>query len=421
MTSDTTPAWVLPTSIPFSELKAHDLEECVYWLFDAMGARDLEWRKGGSGGGAADGGRDLEATFYVPSPDGEMEAQRWWVECKGRSGTLENSAVQNTLNNATGSGNLACIVIVTNTTFSNPTRDWVKTWQANHPQPKVRLWDRITLERLLCHHPDVVLRLFSEALSTSGRLEALRERFWNRLEYIPVNTLREVWFERENLEIGPLERMALIANEFAQGNIEQRPWAGAAESQAVIDTFEIGLLNLRYLWFRVINLGVDESSLIRTFAYLVLATLQFLDAEQVAKRILKLVVEGDGRTLPDELVEMLLMPILDQLANEMAEVCSADCHRFFESEPRNQPRQEYSIANYWDRLEQEGAPVSDEPQQFIRLEQTTKPCKVGFELNHERSCPLYQMDPSAENIAEFLSMIKLVLEFRLGEARSNHT
>jgi hypothetical protein len=53
--------WVLPASIPFATLKRRDLEECVYWLLDAMGAKDLEWRTGGSGDGAADGGRDLEA------------------------------------------------------------------------------------------------------------------------------------------------------------------------------------------------------------------------------------------------------------------------------------------------------------------------------------------------------------------------
>ncbi len=86
--------WVLPAAIPFETLKARDLEECVYWLLDAMGAQDLEWRVGGSGGGAADQGRDLEAHFYVPSADGEMEAQKWWIECKGRSNTLEADAVK---------------------------------------------------------------------------------------------------------------------------------------------------------------------------------------------------------------------------------------------------------------------------------------------------------------------------------------
>jgi hypothetical protein len=51
--------WVIPAHIPFEKLKKKDLEECVYWLLDGMGARDLAWRKGGTGHGASDGGRDL--------------------------------------------------------------------------------------------------------------------------------------------------------------------------------------------------------------------------------------------------------------------------------------------------------------------------------------------------------------------------
>jgi hypothetical protein len=56
------------------------LEECVCWLLDALGAKDLEWRLGGARGGAADGGRDLEAVFYTPAPGDDMDRQSWWVE-----------------------------------------------------------------------------------------------------------------------------------------------------------------------------------------------------------------------------------------------------------------------------------------------------------------------------------------------------
>jgi hypothetical protein len=178
--------WILPADIPLAGPKARDLEQCVYWLLDAMGARDLEWRTGGAGGGAADGGRDLEATFYVPSPDGDMEPQRWWIECKGRKGTVEPDEVKAAANNALALGNLAYLVVVTSTTFSNPTRDWVKLWQSAHPRPRLKLWDHGTLERLLSRHPTVVLRLFSEALSPDGLLKAAEQRFWKKLEYTPV-------------------------------------------------------------------------------------------------------------------------------------------------------------------------------------------------------------------------------------------
>jgi len=424
MTSEANPAWVLPASIPFPNLKGHDLEECVYWLFDALGARDLEWRTGSTGEGTADGGRDLEATFYVSSPDGEMEEERWWIECKGRSGTLNSGEVKKTIINASALESVACVVIVTNTTFSNPTRDWVNQWHISHKSPRIKLWDHSSLERQLSRHPDVVLRLFSEALSTAGRLEALRERFWNKLEYTPVKALKEIWSEKGNLQIGPMERMSLIANEFAHGNIERRPWAGSAEPQEVFETFQIGLMNLRYFWARTIRIGVDETPIIRSLAYLVVAILQFLDAEYVARAILKMVTEKDGEKLPVDVVELILMPVLDQISSEMATVCSADCHRFFAHEKaisrgrESSHENEESIDTYWWRLSNEGLPGKEEPERYVRIEKTNAPCKVGFELDGERSCPLYQVEPAVDNVVEFLSVIERVSEFRIMQARS---
>ena len=45
---------ILPSEIPWSEIKGTDLEELLYWLFDSMGAKELEWRIGGKGAGAGD-------------------------------------------------------------------------------------------------------------------------------------------------------------------------------------------------------------------------------------------------------------------------------------------------------------------------------------------------------------------------------
>ncbi|MGY2804120.1 restriction endonuclease [Bradyrhizobium sp. USDA 4506] len=193
--------WVLPASIPFSELKGKDLEECLYWLMDAMGAKDLEWRTGGSSGGAADGGRDLEAHFYTPAAaDDSIEPQVWWIECKGRTGTVDANEVKNAVVNAQAKDKLDCIVVATITRFSNPTIDWVKEWQKKYPRPVVRLWDGAHLERLLSRHPEVVLRLFSQALSLQGRFQAMESRFWNKIEFVTERTLSDLWKNRDDIE-----------------------------------------------------------------------------------------------------------------------------------------------------------------------------------------------------------------------------
>jgi hypothetical protein len=181
----------------------------------------------GSGGGAADGGRDLEAHFYTPGADSEIESQTWWIECKGRTGTVEAGEVKSTIVNAEGKGGLDYIVIVTNSQFSNPTRDWVKDWQIKHPRPKVKLWDQAHLERLLSRHPDVVLRLFSEALSLQGRFHAMESRFWNKLEFVTVKTLSDLWKVREEIELTAMGVFAAVVNEFANGDITYRPWGSS--------------------------------------------------------------------------------------------------------------------------------------------------------------------------------------------------
>jgi Restriction endonuclease len=260
--------WILPSSIPFGELKGRDLEECVFWLFDAMGAKDLERRTGGGGGGAADGGRDLEARFYNPSADDEIEAKTWWVECKGRTGTVEPAEVRSAVINAQAKSELDYLVIVTNTQFSNPTRDWVREWQGSHQSPKVKLWDHPYLERLLSRHPDVVLRLFSEALSMQGRLQALESRFWNKLEFVPPKTLSELWKVRNQLDFGGLAVFSVVANEFANGDIRKRAWGAAISSKQVFEALHLGLINVAYLKKRMYKIGGDETPILRTFVYL---------------------------------------------------------------------------------------------------------------------------------------------------------
>lgn len=405
---------VVPAALPFDDMKAKDLEECVYWLLDAMGARDLEWRTGGTGGGAADGGRDLEATFYQPTPDGEMEPQRWWIECKGRSRTVESDAVKSAVHTAAALPGLAYVVVVTNAAFSNPTRDWVKTWQIGHPTPRVKLWDRTTLVRLLSRQPRVVSRLFAQALSPEGRLAAVRDRFWNSLEYSPIASLKEFWVTRDVLPIAPLDRFALIANEIAHGSISERPWATQAEREQLLETLSIGLVNAAYLLVRASTVGIAQEPLINALAHVILAVLQDTPADALGPYILESIGSRNGKRLPDHVIEMLLLPILDRIATELQDVCSSDCRRISRSPSRLAvgAAAEDPIDTYWARFSKMPTATTDEPNKVLLIESHSEPCKVGFQLDADNGCPLFAMEPGLSNIVEFLHALKTVASVR---------
>lgn len=406
--------WVLPASIPFDGMKRRDLEECVYWLIDAMGAKNLECRTGGKGEGAADGGRDLEADFYTPGADSELEVQKWWIECKGRTGTVEPDEVKAAVNNALAVSGLDYVVIATNTQFSNPTRDWVKQWQAKYARPKIKLWDRSQLERYLSRHPEVVLRLFSEALSIQGRFQAMESRFWNKFEYVTPGALAAIWQARNDIELSGMGIFAAVANELANGNIVHRPWAPVLDASSLVGVLHLGLANLGYVWMRAIKAGVEQTPILRAYAYLILAALNVLPAENVHNLILDSITRGERDAMPDSIQEMLLMPIMDVLLSEMQDVCSCDCRRMI-SLDRNLLANDDELEDYWLRLEEPTLEEATE-RQVLRIESFKEPCVVGFPVNETVHCPLFAQEPNIKNMGELLAIIKDIALFRKGQA-----
>lgn len=415
MADDNQEQWVLPSAIPLNELKSKDLEECVYWLLDAMGGQDLEWRKGGTGDGASDGGRDLEVTFYATSAVGEMVPQRWWVECKGRKGTLEADAVKSATVNALAKQGLARLVIATNTQFSNPTRDWVKEWQTKHPVPVVDLWDHITLERYLSQHPQVVMRLFSQALSPAGRARAMQSRFWNRLEYVPIQILKDLWKEGQTFQFEGLDIFAAIANEFAHGDINQRPWGAALSGMDMLRILLTVLENVPYLVLRGSKSGTDMMPVTRAIVYLILIALEHLPADIVTKMIEDSVYREKKAELPEEVREMLLMPIADQLLSEMTDICTSDCRRLMGRERYSLAKTDDEIERYWHRFDPRGLP-SKEEKRYLWLEKNDGPCVVGFKVDADHGCPLVHFRPTVHNVEELLDIVKRVAAYRKAEA-----
>ena len=402
------PELILPSEIPWDEIKGADLEELLYWLFDSMGAKDLQWRIGGKGGGAADQGRDLELTFFSPSPDGTLTKQVWWVEAKGRSGTVEAKEVHEAVLNAAGKSHIEVLVIATNSHFSNPTRDWVKEWQKNNPRPIIKLWEKTELENLCSKNPLAVIRLHRKALSPQGKVEVAKSKLWDYASFSDEPTLRSIWMERENVSLDERALFALVASEVANGDIGIRSWALHVDQEILISSLANGLINFLYLAFRANETGARQEPLMRSISYLILVAIHRVDTATVSSLLSNVWDSVEGMTYPDKVREIILEPVLGTLQAELKDVCTHDCERII-TDP--EVLQDNEIEIFWNRL----YPKEDEQaknKRILTIESHDKPCKVGFAVNRETGCPLCHIDAPASSIDEFINVINSVIQYR---------
>jgi hypothetical protein len=358
----------------------------------------------GKGGGAADGGRDIEACFYTPDQDGELSPKRWWIECKGRKGTVDPDEVKSAVNNALAYTELDYLVLATNTQFSNPTRDWVKNWQDKYPRPKVQLWDRVQLERQLSQHPHIVLRLFANALSVQGRFHAIEHRFWNRGEYAEPSALSDLWSSRKELQINATGLFAVLASEFANGSVVHRPWAPRASFEVLLMALHLGLSNYLTFIIRSNMRGREQRPIVEALAYLILAALDIGSPEKLTP--LLLYSAEQSVSLSDEAKEMILTPIANLLLAQIQDVCGSDCERMTIYERNVFTGGDEQIKDYWYRLNSVGLDEPDE-RLLIRQELHDAPCVVGFPVDRKHRCPLFAIRPTLK-IRETIRIMDMV-------------
>lgn len=402
----TAPEFVLPTKIPWDALKGKELEECIYWLLHSMGARDLQWRVGGSGAGAADQGRDLEATFYSSDPTGEVVRQHWWVEAKGRKRTVEKGAVMDAAHNASAKAHVEIILIVTNTRFSNPTIDWVREWNESHARPKVRLWDCSAMERHLSANPGVVARLFAEALSPAGRLEYVRSQYWNYSQLASVGDLKTLWRNRADLVWEMQSIVAVVMSEIASGDVNKRAWAAALSEVEVYSALVTALGNGPYLLQRASLMGANLDYYTDALAYLLLGLMLRFDADEVVRLTEKLWALADLEDWPEQLKSMFIGPVLNCLESDLFDLCMKPCKRV-STDPH---LTETQIKNYHERFTVRDEPtVTEEDDRRLIFETKKIPCGLGF-----KKC-LY-FDQENETLAQRITKMHATARARLGKA-----
>lgn len=381
----------------------------MYWLFDAMGAKDMEWRVGGSGQGTSDQGRDLELSFYSSSPDGELVKQRWWVEAKGRTVTVEPAEVKSAVLNAAGKSGIDVLVVATNTVFSNPTRDWVKEWQTTHPLPRVKLWERTELENHCSKNPIAVLRLFSKALTSQGKLEVLKTKLWDYVSFSDVPTLTQIWNDRDSVKIDSRALVALVASETANGNVEERSWGAHVDQELVLEALGDSLVNFLYLLSRAHESGVRTDPLAKALAYLTLIAIYRSGHEIVTRLLTGIWDTVEGREYPDEVRQFALQPILQNVFDDVRDVCVSDCRRVSTDRISLSENQ---VKTYLSRLSVATRTEGKKDDRILTIESFKEPCKLGLPLDKDTHCPLCALQGVTEDIGQTLSLVHFVASKR---------
>jgi len=124
-------------------LSPTDFENLVYDCVRAIGLTNLVWRTPG-----ADGGRDIEGELITTDVTGYDLRQKWYVECKRYSTSINWSVVWDKLAHADVQ-NADVLFLVTNNNPSPNCETQINKWNASRRRPIIRLWRGYELPRIL--------------------------------------------------------------------------------------------------------------------------------------------------------------------------------------------------------------------------------------------------------------------------------
>jgi hypothetical protein len=124
-------------------------ENLVYDCVRAIGLTNLVWRTPG-----ADGGRDIEGDLVATDVTGFELRQRWYVECKRYSSSIDWPTVWQKIAYADVQ-NADVLFLVTNSNPSPSCETEINGWNAARRRPLLRTWRGYELPRILRTHTSI--------------------------------------------------------------------------------------------------------------------------------------------------------------------------------------------------------------------------------------------------------------------------
>jgi hypothetical protein len=129
------------------KLKADEFESLVCDLLILHGLQNATWRTPG-----ADGGRDIEGRVDVLDLSGNVETQKWYIECKRYSKSVDWPTVYHKIAHA-DNHRADYLLICTTASLSPACKSEIKTWNNGSRIPKIRYWDFSDLIRKIDKEP----------------------------------------------------------------------------------------------------------------------------------------------------------------------------------------------------------------------------------------------------------------------------
>jgi|GEM_PF-6326015 len=404
----------LQTELDLSNLDPEEFEKLVMHLIDEMGFSNTIWRKGGPGNSATDGGRDLEAAFWEIGPARSNE-KKYWFEVKFRSGQLEKSQVQNTVLNASGNVSKDHLVIVTNSTISNPCVDWLTDFRNQHKLPEVTVWQGHDLELLLRKNPRTLSRFLPTSLAISGRIKVIESRLFNLCLLPSLDEVIELWRNRSELTDNTTALFAAVLAEAAFGDLVERPWGMDMDDEVLLLTTVLGIANIFPLIHRALSFERSQEHLISGLSYLIECVLVRNGAE-LATRILYKAEElcEAPQELPAEIMDYRVRPILGTILDDLAQHCSSlFCLKLHYDRDDMKP-------SFFARFDHVGQQTKTRDG-FLVMNNQKEDCKLGL-VDKESLCPLGEDLPAspiteqeAEQLLEFARRVILQRNAQLQE------
>ena len=142
-------------------LSPGQFESMTFDIVTTLGLRNTVWRTPGS-----DVGRDIEGDYFISDLSGQYQRQKWYVECKRYTGSVDWPTVWNKISYAEAQS-ADMLLFVTSSSLTPQAVDQVRAWNETRKKPTIRFWGAVEVAAKLNLYPELARKygLKSEAAS----------------------------------------------------------------------------------------------------------------------------------------------------------------------------------------------------------------------------------------------------------------